>query len=71
MSEEVKNVHREPHPFVGSVHMANFVGRPIAFVGRIQQVNDGELIMQQNDRKYSLSHLLRSAIVERAIEELF
>jgi hypothetical protein len=46
MTEEVKNVHREPHPFVGSAHMTNFVGRPIAFVGRIQQVNEGELIMQ-------------------------
>lgn len=55
MSEEVKNVHREPHPFVGHAHMANFVGRPIAFVGRIQTVNDGELVMHQNDRKYNHS----------------
>lgn len=55
MSEEVKNVHREPHPFVGHAHMANFVGRPIAFVGRIQTVNDGELVMHQNDRKYSIT----------------
>ena len=51
MSEEVKNVHREPHPFVGTNHMANFVGRPIAFVGKIDKVGDGELIMHQNDSK--------------------
>ena len=58
MTEEVKNVHREPHPFVGNAHMGNFVGRPIAYVGRIQAVNDGELIMQQNDRKYfAIEHL--------------
>ena len=50
MSEEVKNVHREPHPFVGTVHMANFVGRTIAFVGKIDRVNENELIMQQSNQ---------------------
>ena len=52
MTEEVvKNVHREPHPFVGTAHMPSFVGRTIAFVGRIERVGDNELIMHQNDRK--------------------
>ena len=46
-NEEVKNVHREPHPFVGTSHMVNFVGRTIAFVGKIDRVLDNELIMQQ------------------------
>ena len=50
MTEEVKNVHREPHPFVGIGHMGGFVGRTIAFVGRIDRVADNELFMQQNDR---------------------
>lgn len=51
-SEEVKNVHREPHPFVGTSHMVNFVGRTIAFVGKIERVLDNELIMQQAGGKY-------------------
>ena len=50
MSEEVKNVHREPHPFVGTAHMNGFIGRTIAFVGRIERVGDNELaITQGND----------------------
>ena len=47
MSEEVKNVHREPHPFVGTAHMNGFIGRTIAFVGRIESVNDNELRITQ------------------------
>ena len=45
MTEEVKNVHREPHPFVGTNHMENFVGRTIAFVGRIDRVTENEIFM--------------------------
>ena len=52
MSEEVKSVHREPHPFVGSAHMAHFVGKPVAFVGRVEQVSENSLLMHQHDRKY-------------------
>ena len=47
MSEEVKNVHCEPHPFVGTAHLNQFVGRTIAFVGRIERVADNELQMLQ------------------------
>ena len=47
MSEEVKNVHREPHPFVGTAHLNQFVGRTIAFVGRIERIADNELQMVQ------------------------
>ena len=47
MTEEVKNVHREPHPFVGTVDLNQFVGRTIAFVGRIERVSDNELHMVQ------------------------
>ena len=52
MTEEVKNVHREPHPFVGTAHMKNFIGRTIAFVGKIERVGEGELMMQQSNSKY-------------------
>jgi len=55
-SEEVKNVHREPHPFVGTSHMVNFVGRTIAFVGKIERILDNELIMHQAGGKYKLFH---------------
>ena len=56
MSEEVKNVHREPHPFVGVVHMLNFVGKTIAFVGKVERIEEGSLIMTTFERKFSLSH---------------
>ena len=32
--EEVKNVHREPHPFVGLQHIGNFVGKTVAFAAK-------------------------------------
>ena len=51
MTEEVKQVHREPHPFVGVSHMTEFVGRPVAFVGKIDRVGDSELYLHQHDRK--------------------
>ena len=57
MSEEVKNVHREPHPFVGVPHMLSFVGRTIAFVGKIDRIEEGCLIMTTIERKYYFSIL--------------
>ena len=53
-AEEVKNVHREPHPFVGVPHMLNFVGRTIAFVGKIDRIEEGSLIMTTIERKYKV-----------------
>ena len=41
-TEEVKNVHREPHPFVSTPHLSHFYGCPVAFVGRIATVNEAE-----------------------------
>ena len=58
MTEEVKNVHREPHPFVGVPHMMNFVGRTIAFVGKIDRIEEGCLILTTIERKYFFSHQL-------------
>ena len=52
MTEEVKQVQREAHPFVGMNHMKEFVGRPVAFVGKIDKVGDAELFLHQHDRKF-------------------
>ena len=52
MSEEVKQVHREPHPFVNLQHMTKFVGRTVAFVGRVDRVEDGNLILKTSDGKW-------------------
>jgi len=51
MTEEIKNVHREPHPFVGIPHLLGFVGKTIAFVGRIDKVEEGSLVMKTNEGK--------------------
>jgi hypothetical protein len=51
MSEEVKSVHREPHPFVSIQHLMNFVGRTVAFVGKVDKVEDGTLYMKTADGK--------------------
>lgn len=46
MAEEVKNVHREPHPFVSTQHMQKFIGQTVAFVGKVAQVEDTTLNMK-------------------------
>ena len=51
MSEEVKAVHREPHPFVSVQNLMQFVGRTVAFVGKIDRFDDGTLYMKTNDGK--------------------
>ena len=51
MSEEVKSVHREPHPFVGIQHIQHFTGRTVAFVGKVDRVEDGTLYMKTADGK--------------------
>lgn len=51
MTEEVKSVHREPHPFVGLAHIQNFTGRTVAFVGKVDKVEDGTLYMKTADGK--------------------
>ena len=51
MSEEVKAVHREPHPFVGLNNLMQFVGRTVAFVGKFDRFDDGTLYVKTNDGK--------------------
>ena len=52
MSEEVKSVHREPHPFVGISHIQHFTGRTVAFVGKVERVEEGTLYMKTADGKF-------------------
>ena len=50
--EDVKQVHREPHPFVSKDNISTFVGKTIAFVGRVDRVEDTTLIMKTEDSKF-------------------
>jgi len=59
MSEEVKAVHREPHPFIGIKQINQFVGKPVAFVGKIDRFEDNNMIMRTADSK---SFLLKNSI---------
>ena len=43
---EVKNVHREPHPFVGLAHIPNFTGKTIAFVGKVDRIEETTMYMK-------------------------
>jgi hypothetical protein len=52
MQEEIKAVHREPHPFVGVNHISSFSGRTVAFVGKVDRVEDGTLYMKTSDGKW-------------------
>lgn len=49
MAEEVKAVHREPHPFIGIAQIMNFVGRPVAFVGRIDRFEENNMFMKTHE----------------------
>lgn len=51
MSEEVKNVHREPHPFVGVGHLNGFTGRTIAFVGKVEKIEEGAMLMRTSENR--------------------
>ena len=53
MTEEIKNVHREPHPFVGLNHIMGFVGKTIAFVGRVERLDDNSLFLKTSDSKFN------------------
>jgi hypothetical protein len=57
MSEEVKNVHREPHPFVGLSHISEFIGKTVAFVGKVEKVEEGVLYMKTANGKFHLFNL--------------
>jgi hypothetical protein len=51
MAEDVKAVHREPHPFIGVTQIMNFVGKPVAFVGKIDKFEDQTIIMKTHEGK--------------------
>ena len=49
--EDVKQVHREPHPFVSKDQIPQFVGKTIAFVGKVDKVEESVLLMKTSDGK--------------------
>ena len=57
MAEEVKAVHREPHPFIGINQIHFFVGKPEAFVGKIEKFEDNTLYMKTHEGKYNSSSM--------------
>ena len=50
--EDVKQVHREPHPYVSKDQISMFVGKTIAFVGRVDRIEETSLMMKTHDGKY-------------------
>ena len=66
MSEEVKAVHREQHPFIGVKQVNHFVGRPVAFVGKIDRFEDHTMFMKSSDGKCSFY----IGITERLLDHL-
>ncbi len=58
MAEEVKRIHKEPHPYVNLKHLTLFRGRTVAFVGRVERIESGNLIMSTADRKNYISLFL-------------
>lgn len=49
--EEVKAVHREPHPFISTNYIKEYVGKPVAFVGQVLRVEDNVLFLKSADSK--------------------
>lgn len=50
--DDVKQVHREPHPFVSKDQLPSFVGKTIAFVGKVERVEEASIFMKTSDGKY-------------------
>ena len=51
MAEEVKAVHKEPHPFISLLQIGNFVGRPVAFVGKVDRFEENTMVMRTSEGK--------------------
>ena len=39
----------DAHPYISVSHLAEFVGRPVSFVGRVKRVFNGQLVLSQSD----------------------
>ena len=50
MAEEVKQVYREPLPFIGVQQIMNFVGKPVGFVGRIDRFEEKHYVYEDSRR---------------------
>ena len=40
----VKQVQREPHPFASAAHLNSFIGRTVAFVGKVDRIEEGGVL---------------------------
>ena len=43
--------NREPHPFVSLAQMRSFVGKPIAFVGKVDAVDSNMVHLKTSEGK--------------------
>ena len=50
-NDDLRPVHREPHPFVSKDQIAVFVGKTVAFVGKVVSLNDSTMMMETSDGK--------------------
>ena len=47
--EEMKQVQGESHPFVSKKQLPNFVGKPVAFVGKVSRIEGTEIYLKTAD----------------------
>ena len=39
----------DAHPYISVSHLAEFVGRPVSFVGRVKRVFNGQIVLSHSD----------------------
>ena len=39
----------DAHPYISVSHLAQFVGRPVTFVGRVKRIFDGQIVLVHSD----------------------
>ena len=39
----------DAHPYISKSHLAEFVGRPVTFVGRVKRIFDGQIVLVHSD----------------------
>ena len=52
---DVKQVHREPHPFVSKDQLPNFIGKTVAFVGKVDRFDGNVINMKTSNGKYTIN----------------
>ena len=64
----MKQVHREPHPFCSKEQLNSFIGKTIAFVGKVDRVEDNCLFMRTSDGKYFTHTFLTAFPVDSEVK---